>query len=710
MILLLLTGKTSTRQGTRFLHTASSSSSDIPATPTHLNHLLNAVSLTKNLKHAAQIHAQIITNSFSSLPFLFNNLLNLYSKCGQVGRTLQLFSSTRDECKNIVSWTSLITQLSRSGRPFQALSVFNQMRLTGIFPNQFTFSAVLTACADIGVVFHGEEIHCLVTKHGFNSDVFVGSAMVDVYAKCLYMGSAAKVFAEMPERNLVTWNAMIVGFLQNKCYDRASLAIREVLREGSVMPDQVSFSSALSACANMGGLEFGRQLHGAVVKHNLIDLAYVKNSLMDVYTKCGSSGDAFKLFRVCSERDVVTWNVMMMGCVHIDSFEEACSYFKSMMIEGVLPDEASFSTVLHVCSNLSTLILGASVHDQIIKRGFEKNNCVRGSLITMYTKCGSLDDAHKVFKDIEDPNVVCWSAMIAAFQQHGCADLVVESFEKMVGKGIKPDYITLVSVLSACSHTGQVERGFEYFNSMTESCGIIPGSEHYACMVDLLGRAGRLHEAKRFIESMPIEPDSSVWGAILGASRNSGNLEMGRQAAEKLFELEPSNSGSYILLANMYSRAGMLKEADEIRRLMGMNRVRKETGCSWIDVKDRTFVFTSHDRSHSMSQDIYKMLAKMEELIKKKGYVAEIEFAVNSIGEHKERNLWHHSERLALAFALLTLPKGAPIRIKKNLRTCGDCHIVMKFASEIFERVIIVRDVNRFHRFANGICSCGDYW
>lgn len=556
----------------------------------------------------------------------------------------------------------------------------------------------------------GQEIHCLVVKHGADSDVFVGSALVDMYAKFLDMDSAEKLFDDMPERNLVTWNTMVVGYLQNKCYRHACLAVREVFREGSVMPDQVSFSSALSACANMAGLEFGKQVHGVILKHNLVGLAYVNNSLMDMYSKCGSSGDAVKLFQVMVDRDVVAWNVMMMGCVYSDSFEETCSYFKLMIREGISPDEASFSTMLHACSSLSTLVQGAMVHNRILKCGIGNNNCVRSSLITMYTKCGSLHDACKVFGDIEGPDVVCWSAMISAFQQHGCGDRVAEYFEKMVQKGILPDYVTLVSVLSACSHSGKVELGFKYFNSMTELYGITPGNEHFACMVDLLGRAGQLHEAKHFIESMPIKPDSTVWGALLGACRNYGNLEMGREAAEKLFVLEPSNSGNYVLLSNMYARVGMLKEADEIRRLMGLNMVRKETGCSWIDVKDKTFVFTSHDRSHLMSQEIYKMLAKLEELVKKKGYVAQTECAINSIEGYKDRNLWYHSERLALAFGLLTLPKGAPIRIKKNLRTCGDCHTVMKLASEIFGREIIVRDVNRFHRFSNGICSCGDYW
>ena len=584
------------------------------------------------------------------------------------------------------------------------------MGRTGIYPNHFTFSAILPACADTMIISHGEQVHSLVHKHGFESDIFVGSAMIDMYAKCMKMDSAKMVFDGMPDRNLVSWNALIVGFSQNKVYDRAIVVFREVLKDRLIVPDQVSFSSVLSACANMGNLCFGRQVHGIAVKHGLISLAYVKNSLVDMYSKCGSFKEAVMLFRTIADRDVVTWNVVAMGCAQNDCFEEAYNYFCVMRNEGILPDEASLSTVLHACANLASLDLGALIHNHIIKSGFMRNSCVGSSLITMYAKCGSLVDATRVFEEIEDRNVVCWTAMIAACQQHGCGDQVIELFEKMLSMGIKPDYITLVCVLSACSHTGRVEEGYKYFDSLSSVHGIQPGSEHYACMVDMLGRAGRLDEAKMFIKSMPVDPDPSVWGALLGACRKFGNLEMGIEVAEKLFEIEPNNPGNYVLLSNIYTRYGRSDEANEIRKRMGMNRVRKEPGCSWIDIKNTTYVFTVHDRSHPLTENIYEMLEKIAELVKQKGYVAETQFAVNDIEEYKEQSLWHHSEKLALAFGLLSLPAGAPIRIKKNLRTCGDCHTVMKFVSEIFDREIVVRDINRFHRFSGGECSCGDYW
>ncbi|KAF7818032.1 putative pentatricopeptide repeat-containing protein [Senna tora] len=548
--------------------------------------------------------------------------------------------------------------------PFQALSYFKQMRSTGIYPNQFTFSAILPACADTMVVTYGEQMHGLIWKHGFQADTFVASALLDI----------------------------------------------EVLRESSLNPDQVSFSSVLSACANTAKLHFGKQVHGNVIKRGLITLVYVKNSLLDMYSKCRSFDDAMKLFYITGDRDVVTWNVMIMGCVHNDNFEAACSYFQAMKREGLSPDEVSYSSVLHASASLAALTQGTSIHAQILKTGFMKNACVMSSMITMYGKCGNLFDAYQVFEETEDHNVVCWTATIAVFQQHGCANEAIELFEKMLKQGIVPEYITFVSVLSACSHTGQVEDGFKYFNSMSNIHNIKPGPEHHACMVDLLARVGRLDEAKNYIESMPIKPDSSIWGALLGACRKYGNVEMGREVAEKLFELEPDNPGNYVLLSNIYTRHGMLKKAEEVRQLMGINKVRKETGCSWMEVKNKTFVFTANDKSHSRTNEIYEMLRKLKELVKKRGYVAEIQFATNSVEGSEEQSLWCHSEKLALAFGLLVLPSGSPITIKKNLRTCGDCHTVMKFASEIFERVIIVRDINRFHRFTNGLCSCRDYW
>ncbi|MCL7044143.1 hypothetical protein MKW94_030312 [Papaver nudicaule] len=467
-----------------------------------IHKLLNSKLETKNIKHVTQIHSQIITNNLTHLSFLFNHLINLYSKCGQLDQTLLLFSNTdHSKNKNVITWTSLITQFSRThNKSTEALNLFNQMRQTGAVPNEFTYSALLPACCTAENMSVGKQIHCLVLKHG--------------------------------------------------------------------------------VCANNGSFCFGRQVHGVGVKHGLVELGYVKNSLIDMYSKCGGFGEAVKLFRTIADKDVVTWNVMVMGLVQNNRFEEACNCFRVMRSEGVSPDEASISTALHASASLGALDQGALIHSQIIKSGFVSNSCVASSLVTVYAKCGGLEDASRVFEEIEDRSVVCWTAMIAACQLHGSGDQVIELFEEMLAKGIKPDHITLVCVLSACGHTGRLEKGLKYYDSMISLYGIKPGSEHYACVVDMLSRAGLLDEAKMFIESMPLEPDPSVWGALLGGCRKHGNLEIGKEVAERLFKMEPRNSGNYVLLSNIYARYGMLEKADEVRKAMGLNGVKKEPGCS----------------------------------------------------------------------------------------------------------------------------------
>ncbi|KAG4166160.1 hypothetical protein ERO13_A13G113866v2 [Gossypium hirsutum] len=411
--------------------------------PTHLNYLLNATAQTKCLKHATQIHSQIITNSFISLPFLFNNLLTLYSKCGRPSLSLLLFSTAHKLTRTVVSWTSLISLLSHLPAPFQALSCFNQMRTAGVCPNHFTFSAVLPACASTSILVHGQQMHCLISKHGYEGYVFVGSALVDMYAKCHDMGLAEKVFVALPERNIVSWNSMIVGCLLNTFHVKALFLFKEVIREDLFSPNQVSFSTVLSASANIGALEFGKQVHGIVVKQGI------------------------------ENRDVIAWNVMSMGCVYNENFEEACNYLWVMKRAGITPDEASYSTALHASAHLAALDQGTLIHNQTIKSGFSTNSCIATSLITMYAKCGSLDDACRVFEEIDNPNVVCWTALIAACQQHGNGNHVIKLFEKMLADGLKPHYITFVCVISACSHTGRVEEGHAYFNSMEKVHGII---------------------------------------------------------------------------------------------------------------------------------------------------------------------------------------------------------------------------------------------
>eukprot|EP01018_Ginkgo_biloba_P003038 Gb_26696 [translate_table: standard] len=612
--------------------------------------------------------------------------------------------------RNVVSWTTMIAGYCQNGNPLEGWRLFVQMKRAGMEPNQFTFSTVLPACASMGIVEQGKQVHSHICKSEIVSDVFVESALVDMYAKCMNLEHALQVFDKMSQRNLVSWNALIVGYSQNAHYEEAIKLFSKIPHE-SIKPDQITFSSVLSACASLTSLEHGRQVHAQIIKSESKSEIFVTNALVDMYAKCSSIDDAQQIFERAPRRDAVTWNVMIVGFAQNAHFEEAFSMFCQMQCNGIKFDEIAFSSVLSACSRLTALDQGKLVHVHILKTGFGLNMCAGNGLVDMYAKCGSIEDAFLVFNNMPERNVVSWTAMMTGCAQHGRGKEVIELFEEMSSADIKPDYITFVCVLSACSHAGLVGEGRRYFDSMSQDHGMAPRMEHYACMVDLLGRAGHLSEAEDFVNAMPFEPHASVWGALLGACRIHDNVEIGKRAADILFKLEPQNSGNYVLLANIYAATGMWEDVSKVRKMMEDYGVRKEPGCSWIDVKNRVHAFIVEDRTHPQTEEIYAMLEKLTRQMKEAGYVPDTHYVLYDLEQqHKEQILSYHSEKLALAFGLISTPTGTSIRIKKNLRVCRDCHTAIKFISKIVEREIVVRDITRFHHFKDGLCSCRDYW
>jgi pentatricopeptide repeat protein len=329
----------------------------------------------------------------------------------------------------------------------------------------------------------------------------------------------------------------------------------------------------------------------------------------------------------------------------------------------------------------------------------------------MYSKCGSIEDAFQTFDVMSERNVISWNAMIAGCAQHGCGKEALKLFAQMPQAGIEPDHISFVSALSACSHSGLVDEGLQLFDSMCRDYCIAPREVHYACMIDLLGRAGRLDEARDFMKTIPFAPDAYVWGALLGACRLYGNIDLGKHAAECLFQLEPHNAAKYVLLSNIYAAAGRWDDVAKVRKIMKDRGVQKQPGCSWIEVKNKVHTFMVEDKSHPQTEEIYSTLEELARQMEAAGYVPDTNFVLHDVEmEQKEHSLYHHSEKLAIAFGLISTLPGLPVRIIKNLRVCGDCHTATKFISKIVEREIIIRDANRFHHFKDGLCSCGDYW
>eukprot|EP01018_Ginkgo_biloba_P036720 Gb_30661 [translate_table: standard] len=670
--------------------------------------VLRASASLEALEQGKQVHVNIIKTGFELDVFAGSALLDMYAKCGRIDNAYQVFDKISDP--NVVSWNAMIAGYAQKGYGEEAFELFRQMQLEGTKPDQSTFASVVTAFASSETPKLVKQVHVMIIEHGFESDVIVGNALVTVYAKCRSIEDSQMVFNTMRARDLVSWNAMIAGYSYNEHGDQA-LKLFSQMQEAGMKLDKFTLTSILCACGSPETLEQGKQIHAHAIKIGFEAETPVGNALVTMYIKCECIEDAHKVFDKMTKRDTVSWNALITGHAQHGHGEEALKFYLQMQQTSAKIDKFTFSSVLRACASLAALEQGKQVHAQITQTGFEMDTFVGSAVIYMYAKCGSIEDARKVFDDTSQGCSVSWNAMIAGYAQHGQGKEALQLFEQMQEAGIKPDHITFVGVLSACSHVGLVDAGRHYFDSIECDYGIIPRMEHYACVVDILGRAGHLDEAGDFISKMPFKPDAMVWRTLLGACRNHGNMELGKHAAECLLELEPHEDAAYVLLSNIYAAHGMWDDRAKVRKLMRDKGLRKEPGCSWIEVKKMVHAFIVEDRSHPQTQEIYAKLDELMGQMKAVGYVPDTSFVLHDVEqEKKEHNLCYHSEKLAIAFGIISIPLGTPIRVIKNLRVCGDCHTAIKFISKIAEREILVRDANRFHHFKYGLCSCGDYW
>lgn len=524
------------------------------------------------------------------------------------------------------------------------------------------------------------------------------------------MDSASYMFRSMPDRNVVSWNAIISSLAQGDKEREAWRLFLEMLDEGFVATG-VTLTSMVTASQELAQ---GRMMHGVVVKAGMAGEEIIGAALVDMYGRLGSLVDARKLFdEVPTRTEMGSWNSLIWSYARHGYPREALELFYKLKDDtGLRPNSIALAGALNACATLGIIGEGRAVHDYIIKNKIKVDLMVGTSLIDMYSKCGSVETARDIFEGMGKKDLVLWSVMISGHGANGQVKEALELFEMMVrDHGLKPDNVTFTSVLSACSHAGLVEEGWEYFNAMTKVYCLEPKNEQYACMVDLLGRSGKLDEALEFIQKMTVEPDTSVWGAVLGACRIHNNVDLGTYAAEKLFKLDPKDAGYYVLLSNLYASMARWDDVKRVRELMKSRGLEKPPGCSWVDLHGKIHQFYVGDKSHPQSGNIYEKLDELGERMKELGYVADTNLVLHDVDDEvKEDKLSSHSERLAIAFALINTEAGEPIRVTKNLRVCVDCHHVTKLISKITGRKIIVRDARRFHHFDDGECSCGDYW
>jgi pentatricopeptide repeat protein len=488
----------------------------------------------------------------------------------------------------------------------------------------------------------------------------------------------------------------------------------ELHRRRLAPPDTHTYPPLLQACARLLSLHYGESLHAEAAKNGLAALVFVKNSLVHLYGACGLFESAHKAFDEIPvlERNLVSWNSVMNGFASNGRPNEVLTIFREMLDVDLEPDGFTMVSVLTASAEIGALALGRRLHVYVAKVGLAGNAHVGNALIDLYAKCGGVEDARKVFEEMGvGRTVVSWTSLIVGLAGNGFGKDALELFGVMEREKLVPTEITMVGVLYACSHCGLVDDGFRYFNRMKEEYGIVPRIEHLGCMVDLLGRAGRVEEAYDYISTMPLEPNAVVWRTLLGACAMHKKLELGEAAWARLVELDPGHSGDYVLLSNLYAAVGRWADVHVLRKTMVMHGVRKNPGHSLVELRNSVYEFVMGDRSHPESDQIYQMLAQIAERLRHQGYVPRTSNVLADIEEEeKETALNYHSERLAIAFALLKSLPGTPIRIVKNLRVCGDCHSVIKQISKVYDREIIVRDRSRFHHFKGGECSCKDYW
>lgn len=591
----------------------------------------------------------------------------------------------------------------------------------------------------------GQQVHTHMVLRGLEPNAYLGAKMVAMYASSGDLDSAVTVFHRVNNPSSLLYNSIIRAYTLYG-YSEKTMEIYGQMHCLGLKGDNFTYPFVLKCCAELSSIWMGKCVHGQSLRTGLESDMYVGTSLISMYVKCCEMSNARTLFDEMTVRGVSSWNAMIAGhmregeicfaedlfgqmrCKNIVSWtamisgytqnglaEQALTVFDEMLKKDseVKPNWVTIMSVLPACAHSAALERGRKIHNFASRIGLDANASIQTALVAMYAKCGSLFDALQCFDRIHrtEKNLVAWNTMITAYASHACGSEAVSTFEDMIRAGVQPDNITFTGLLSGCSHSGLVDDGLKYFDHMKTVYSVELRVEHYACVVDLLGRAGRLMEAMDLVDKMPMQAGPSIWGALLSACRNRQNLEIAETAARNLFILEPDNSGNYVLLSNIYAEAGMWKEADNLRVVLKSQGMKKSPGCSWIEVNGKSHLFLGGDTSHPQAKEIYVLLEELPKKMKAAGYVPDTRFVLHDVSEEeKEHSLTTHSEKLAIAYGLLNTDPGVVLRVTKNLRICGDCHTATKFISRIYGREIIVRDLNRFHHFKDGYCSCGDYW
>ncbi|CAN1808476.1 Pentatricopeptide repeat-containing protein At5g46460, mitochondrial [Linum perenne] len=589
---------------------------------------------------------------------------------------------------------SLISHHIRSQRLDQARAIFD----TITSPDPQLCTMMITGYTKSGRIDDALKLFDEIPSR----DVISWNSIVQGCLDCGELTTAGKLFDEMPERSIVSWTTMVNGYMK---FGRVKEA--EGLFWDMPGKDLAAWNAMIHGYCRNGRVEDGLRMFESMPCKNVVSWTCLIGGL-------DQDGQLEELNRAFSEvfhRNVVTWTALLTGYCFNCRHDDALLVFVNMIRDRVFPNQSTFTSVLNSCRGLDAVDKGKEIHTVAIKLGLETDVSVGNSFLVMYTECGNVQDSVDVFRRIKMKNIVSWNSIIVGSAQHGNGFSALMFFTQMLRAGFEPDEFTFTGLLSACSHSGMLQKGRRFFEYITRYKSASLKLQHYTCMVDILGRSGNLNEAENLIETMPVEPNTTVWLSLLSACRVHSNIDIAERAAKAIINLDPNCSAPYVLLSNLYASSNRWADVSRMRVRMRHGGVTKERGSSWVVLKGRKHEFVSGDRSHPEMERIDEKLRWLRGKVKEAGYVADQRYALHDVeDEQKEEMLWCHSERIAIGFALISTVEGSTITVMKNLRACGDCHAVLKLVSKVTGREIVVRDSGRFHRFKNGVCSCSDYW
>ncbi|KZV54221.1 chlororespiratory reduction 2 family protein [Dorcoceras hygrometricum] len=635
----------------------------------------------------------------------------IYNLCHRRPAVLRLptFSAVCTASLSTTGQNQSIQYLCKKGQLKQAIQLLSIEQN----PTQHTYEILILSCALEKSLSDAFTVHKNLTENGFDQDPFLATKLINMYSELNSVEHACQVFDEISNRTIYVWNALLRALSLSGYGEKVLRLYRKMNRIG-IRSDRFTYTYALKACVvSESSVSRGKEIHAHILRHGYESSVHIMTTLVDMYAKYGCGENANCVFCSMPVKNIVSWSAMIACFAKNGRAFEALEIFREMMLESedMLPNSVTMVSVLQACAALAALEHGKLIHAYILRKGLDSILPVMSALVTMYARCGDLDLAKHVFNQMSRRDVVAWNSMISSYGIHGFGSEARNVFHEMVMLGVSPTPISFVSVLGACSHSGLVDEGKSLFDSMVREYGIDPTVEHYACMVDLLGRANRFDEATKIIENIGDKAGAKVWGSLLGSCRIHCYVELAERASEKLFELEPMNAGNYVLLADIYTEAKMWDEVKRVKKLLEIRGLRKVSGCCWIEVKRKIYSLKSVDELNPQIEQIHALLVKLSMEMREEGYVPETKLVLYDLDtDEKERILLGHSEKLAVAFGLINCSKGETIRITKNLRLCEDCHSFTKFVSKFTDREILVRDNNRFHHFRDGECSCKDYW